>query len=243
MAILPKSLASVATLSFLSTLALSPLLAERNAAYLAGGFQWSRMETKEYLKVDSEVLHNEHYSGDMWGFNLRAGYKQFFGQSKRVGLRYYVTFDYNAVGRVSGTGDLADINYGAGMDFLWDFFVPKDNSYAVGFFVGFQLLGSSWIGSYMAGGDGMNGPIDGVIEKVAHGFGSPNLKGQPNIAYFQLPISFGLRANFSDKQGIELGALVPVVPYSFYKKASKGDDVSLSYHRNASLYINYIFNF
>ncbi|WP_104728767.1 outer membrane protein [Helicobacter felis] len=273
MAFLSKSLASVATMSLFSTLALSTLSAERNAAYLGAGFQWSRMETKEYLKQNNVVDYNTHYSSDMWGFNIRAGYKQFFGQSKRVGLRYYANFAYNAVGRMSGTGTLASVNYGAGMDFLWDFFVPKDNSYALGFFVGFQLIGNSWVGSVMNGGDGANGHIVGKNDLVSGGCsivqdnpssgtgGSSSgqthtqttmatgclpkqLQGKDyHQSYFQLPINFGFRANFSDKQSLEFGALVPVIPMYYYQKTSGNDKVSLYYHRNASLYINYVFDF
>ncbi|WP_104682522.1 outer membrane protein [Helicobacter felis] len=262
MAFLSKSLASVATMSLFSTLALSTLSAERNAAYLGAGFQWSRMETKEYLKQNNVVDYNTHYSSDMWGFNIRAGYKQFFGQSKRIGLRYYANFAYNAVGRMSGTGTLASVNYGAGMDFLWDFFVPKDNSYALGFFVGFQLIGNSWVGSVMNGGDGMNGRIVGKNDLVSGNCSVTLPAGQDTInttapgclpkqlqgknyhqSYFQLPINFGFRANFSDKQSLEFGALVPVIPMYYYQKSSGNDKVSLYYHRNASLYINYVFDF
>ncbi|MFC3847809.1 outer membrane protein [Helicobacter baculiformis] len=227
MASLSKCLSSaVSVVSLFGALALfSPLKAERNAAYLGAGFQWSYMTTKE--TYTGFLYANRRYDSNLWGFNAKAGYKQFFGSAKRFGLRYYFNFSYNAVGRFSGTGTLSNISYGVGTDMIYNFFVAKD--YAMGGFLGFQLAGTSWVGTVMA--------------TRANFVSSLNLPGKPHESYFQLPLNVGFRTNFADKQSLEVGFLIPLIPAYYYKGSSGGRSASLLYHRDVSLYFNYVFDF
>ncbi|CCM10756.1 Outer membrane protein/porin [Helicobacter heilmannii] len=90
----------------------------------------------------------------MFGLNVLAGYKQFFGKKKWFGLRYYGFFDYGhsnfsnatAANRVSVfylNNDKVDMyTYGAGIDALFDIINKK--KFAIGLFVGVQFAGNSW---------------------------------------------------------------------------------------------------
>ncbi|WP_121022341.1 outer membrane protein [Helicobacter vulpis] len=90
----------------------------------------------------------------MFGLNVLAGYKQFFGKKKWFGLRYYGFFDYGhsnfsnatAANRVSVfylNNDKVDMyTYGAGIDALFDIINKK--KFAFGLFVGVQFAGNSW---------------------------------------------------------------------------------------------------
>ncbi|RKV28678.1 outer membrane beta-barrel protein, partial [Helicobacter pylori] len=41
------------------------------------------------------MISSQNNNGAMNGLGVQVGYKQFFGESKRWGLRYYGFFDYN----------------------------------------------------------------------------------------------------------------------------------------------------
>ncbi|MDU9800198.1 outer membrane beta-barrel protein, partial [Helicobacter pylori] len=79
------------------------------------------------------------------GFGIQVGYKQFFGNKRNIGLRYYAFFDYGftQLGSLSSAVKANIFTYGAGTDFLWNIFrrVFSDQSLNVGVFGGIQIAG------------------------------------------------------------------------------------------------------
>nr|WP_163499464.1 outer membrane protein [Helicobacter suis] len=102
----------------------------------------------------SSNANNPGRNQPMFGLNVLAGYKQFFGKKKWFGLRYYGFFDYGhsnfsnatASNRVSVfylNDDKVDMyTYGAGIDMLFNI-INKDK-FVFGLFIGSQFAGNSW---------------------------------------------------------------------------------------------------
>ncbi|WP_390559537.1 SabA family sialic acid-binding adhesin, partial [Helicobacter pylori] len=95
-------------------------------------------------------------NGALNGFGVQAGYKQFFGEKKRWGLRYYGFFDYNhAYIKSNFFNSASDVwTYGVGSDLLFNFindkktnFLGKNNHFSMGLFGGIALAGTSWLNS------------------------------------------------------------------------------------------------
>ncbi|WP_259456770.1 outer membrane protein, partial [Helicobacter pylori] len=64
-----------------------------------------------------------------------------------------------------------------------------------------------------------------------------------NTSYFQMPVEFGFRSNFSKHSGIEVGFKLPLFTNQFYKERGVDGSVDVFYKRNFSIYFNYMINF
>lgn len=79
-------------------------------------------------------------NGNMYGVDAQIGYKQFFGKSKRWGLRYYGTFSYqHGLFYLNDTAAVDNFVYGAGVDALYNFYESKDGKYTTGLFAGLMF--------------------------------------------------------------------------------------------------------
>ncbi|MCQ2848239.1 outer membrane beta-barrel protein, partial [Helicobacter pylori] len=89
------------------------------------------------------IVSSQTNNGAMNGIGIQVGYKQFFGQKRRWGARYYGFFDYNhAFIKSSFFNSASDVwTYGFGADALYNFindkatnFLGKNNKLSVGLF-------------------------------------------------------------------------------------------------------------
>ncbi|GAA6887659.1 hypothetical protein HpHNI69_03020 [Helicobacter pylori] len=99
------------------------------------------------------VMNTNNY-GQMYGVDAMAGYKWFFGKTKRFGFRTYGYFSYNHanlrfVGSkleiMEGASQVNNFTYGVGFDALYNFYESKDGYNTAGLFLGFGLGGDSFI--------------------------------------------------------------------------------------------------
>ncbi|PDW20090.1 hypothetical protein BB477_06740, partial [Helicobacter pylori] len=101
------------------------------------------MSNNPFKKVG--MISSQNNNGTLNGLGVQVGYKQFFGESKRWGLRYYGFFDYNhGYIKSSFFNSSSDIwTYGGGSDLLVniinDSITRKNNKLSVGLFGGIQL--------------------------------------------------------------------------------------------------------
>ncbi|MGL2516907.1 SabA family sialic acid-binding adhesin, partial [Helicobacter pylori] len=102
------------------------------------------------------IVSSQTNNGAMNGIGIQVGYKQFFGQKRKWGARYYGFFDYNhAFIKSSFFNSASDVwTYGFGADALYNFindkatnFLGKNNKLSVGLFGGIALAGTSWLNS------------------------------------------------------------------------------------------------
>ncbi|MCQ2628066.1 outer membrane beta-barrel protein, partial [Helicobacter pylori] len=102
------------------------------------------------------IVSSQTNNGAMNGIGIQVGYKQFFGQKRRWGARYYGFFDYNhAFIKSNFFNSASDVwTYGFGADALYNFindkatnFLGKNNKLSVGLFGGIALAGTSWLNS------------------------------------------------------------------------------------------------
>ncbi|PDX10438.1 hypothetical protein BB407_08105, partial [Helicobacter pylori] len=89
------------------------------------------------------IVSSQTNNGAMNGIGIQVGYKQFFGQKRKWGARYYGFFDYNhAFIKSSFFNSASDVwTYGFGADALYNFindkatnFLGKNNKLSVGLF-------------------------------------------------------------------------------------------------------------
>ncbi|GAA7237505.1 outer membrane protein [Helicobacter pylori] len=98
------------------------------------------MSNNPFKKVG--MISSQNNNGALNGLGVQVGYKQFFGESKRWGLRYYGFFDYNhGYIKSSFFNSSSDIwTYGGGSDLLYNFLndkaTKKNNKLSVGLFGG-----------------------------------------------------------------------------------------------------------
>ncbi|MGL2661255.1 SabA family sialic acid-binding adhesin, partial [Helicobacter pylori] len=94
------------------------------------------------------IVGSQTNNGAMNGIGIQVGYKQFFGQKRKWGARYYGFFDYNhAFIKSSFFNSASDVwTYGFGADALYNFindkatnFLGKNNKLSVGLFGGIAL--------------------------------------------------------------------------------------------------------
>ncbi|PDX17812.1 hypothetical protein BB413_07560, partial [Helicobacter pylori] len=96
------------------------------------------MSNNPFKKVG--MISSQNNNGALNGLGVQVGYKQFFGESKRWGLRYYGFFDYNhGYIKSSFFNSSSDIwTYGGGSDLLVniinDSITRKNNKLSVGLF-------------------------------------------------------------------------------------------------------------
>ncbi|PDX34215.1 hypothetical protein BB462_07595 [Helicobacter pylori] len=179
-------------------------------------------------------------NGALNGFGVQAGYKQFFGEKKRWGLRYYGFFDYNhAYIKSSFFNSASDVwTYGVGSDLLFNFindkntnFLGKNNQISFGLFGGIALAGTSWLNSQFVN-----------LKTISNVYSA-----KVNTANFQFLFNLGLRTNLARpkkkdshhaaQHGMELGVKIPTINTNYYSFL----DTKLEYRRLYSVYLNYVF--
>ncbi|WQS90168.1 outer membrane beta-barrel protein [Helicobacter pylori] len=179
-------------------------------------------------------------NGALNGFGVQAGYKQFFGEKKRWGLRYYGFFDYNhAYIKSNFFNSASDVwTYGVGSDLLFNFindkktnFLGKNNHFSMGLFGGIQLAGTSWLNSQLVN-----------LKTISNVYSA-----KVNTANFQFLFNLGLRTNLARpkkkdshhaaQHGMELGVKIPTINTNYYSFL----DTKLEYRRLYSVYLNYVF--
>ncbi|MFP6287253.1 Hop family adhesin SabA [Helicobacter pylori] len=183
------------------------------------------------------MISSQNNNGAMNGLGVQVGYKQFFGESKRWGLRYYGFFDYNhGYIKSSFFNSSSDVwTYGGGSDLLFNFLndkaTKKNNKLSVGLFGGIQLAGTTWLNSQYVNLTAFNNPYSAKV----------------NTSNFQFLFNLGLRTNLAMKKkkdsehsaqhGIELGVKIPTINTNYYSFLG----TKLEYRRLYSVYLNYVF--
>ncbi|GAA8602675.1 outer membrane protein [Helicobacter pylori] len=183
------------------------------------------------------MIASQNNNGALNGLGVQVGYKQFFGESKRWGLRYYGFFDYNhGYIKSSFFNSSSDIwTYGGGSDLLVNFIndsiTKKNNKLSVGLFGGIQLAGTTWLNSQYVNLTALNNPYSAKV----------------NTSNFQFLFNLGLRTNLatakkedsehSAQHGIELGIKIPTINTNYYSFLG----TQLQYRRLYSVYLNYVF--
>ncbi len=187
------------------------------------------------------VMNTNNY-GQMYGVDAMAGYKWFFGKTKRFGFRSYGYFSYNhanlsfvgsKLGIMDGASQVNDFAYGVGFDALYNFYESKDGYNTAGLFLGFGLGGDSFI---VQGESYLKSQMQ-LCNNTA------GCSASMNTSYFQMPVEFGFRSNFSKHSGIEVGFKLPLFTNQFYKERGVDGSVDVFYKRNFSIYFNYMVNF
>ncbi|WRG20617.1 outer membrane beta-barrel protein [Helicobacter pylori] len=186
------------------------------------------------------IVGSQTNNGAMNGIGIQVGYKQFFGQKRKWGARYYGFFDYNhAFIKSSFFNSASDVwTYGFGADALYNFindkatnFLGKNNKLSVGLFGGIALAGTSWLNSEYVNLATVNNVYNAKL----------------NVANFQFLFNMGVRMNLarpkkkgSDhaaQHGIELGLKIPTINTNYYSFMG----AELKYRRLYSVYLNYVF--
>ncbi|GAA7884599.1 outer membrane beta-barrel protein [Helicobacter pylori] len=117
-------------------------------------YQLNQSAYSQLLSATQELGHNpfrrfglissQTNNGAMNGIGVQIGYKQFFGEKKRWGARYYGFFDYNhAYIKSSFFNSASDVfTYGVGTDVLYNFIndkATKNSKISFGVFWGYRL--------------------------------------------------------------------------------------------------------
>lgn len=188
------------------------------------------------------VMNTNNY-GQMYGVDAMAWYKWFFGKTKRFGFRTYGYYSYNhanlsfvgsKLGIMEGASQVNNFTYGVGFDALYNFYESKEGYYnTAGLFLGFGLGGDSFI---VQGESYLKSQMR-ICNNTA------GCSASMNTSYFQMPVEFGFRSNFSKHSGIEVGFKLPLFTNQFYKERGVDGSVDVFYKRNFSIYFNYMINF
>ncbi|MFP6250926.1 outer membrane beta-barrel protein [Helicobacter pylori] len=187
------------------------------------------------------VINTNNY-GQMYGVDAMAGYKWFFGKTKCFGFRTYGYYSYNhanlsfvgsQLGIMEGASQVNDFTYGVGFDALYNFYESKEGYNTAGLFLGFGLGGDSFI---VQGESYLKSQMQ-ICNNTA------GCSASMNTSYFQMPVEFGFRSNFSKHSGIEVGFKLPLFTNQFYKERGVDGSVDVFYKRNFSIYFNYMINF
>ncbi|MGL2383566.1 outer membrane protein [Helicobacter pylori] len=187
------------------------------------------------------VINTNNY-GQMYGVDAMAGYKWFFGKKKRFGFRSYGYYSYNhanlsfvgsQLGIMEGASQVNNFTYGVGFDALYNFYESKEGYNTAGLFLGFGLGGDSFI---VQGESYLKSQMQ-ICNNTA------GCSASMNTSYFQMPVEFGFRSNFSKHSGIEVGLKLPLFTNQFYKERGVDGSVDVFYKRNFSIYFNYMINF
>ncbi len=209
-------------------------------------YQVNQSAYSQLLSATQELGHNpfrrfglissQTNNGAMNGIGVQIGYKQFFGEKRRWGLRYYGFFDYNhAYIKSSFFNSASDVfTYGVGTDVLYNFIndkATKNNKISFGVFGGIALAGTSWLNSQY------------VNLATFNNFYSAKM----NVANFQFLFNLGLRMNLAKNKkkasdhaaqhGVELGVKIPTINTNYYSLLG----TQLQYRRLYSVYLNYVF--
>ncbi|WQS71717.1 outer membrane beta-barrel protein [Helicobacter pylori] len=217
-----------------------------NPGGLQAVYQVNQSAYSQLLNATQELGHNpfrrvglissQTNNGAMNGIGVQIGYKQFFGEKRRWGLRYYGFFDYNhAYIKSSFFNSASDVfTYGVGTDVLYNFIndkATKNNKISFGVFGGIALAGTSWLNSQY------------VNLATFNNFYSAKM----NVANFQFLFNLGLRMNLAKNKkkasdhaaqhGVELGVKIPTINTNYYSLLG----TQLQYRRLYSVYLNYVF--
>ncbi|MFP6282360.1 Hop family adhesin HopZ [Helicobacter pylori] len=217
-----------------------------NPGGLQAVYQVNQNAYSQLLSATQELGHNpfrrvglissQTNNGAMNGIGVQVGYKQFFGEKRRWGLRYYGFFDYNhAYIKSSFFNSASDVfTYGVGTDVLYNFIndkTTKNNKISFGVFGGIALAGTSWLNSQY------------VNLATFNNFYSAKM----NVANFQFLFNLGLRMNLAKNKkkasdhvaqhGVELGVKIPTINTNYYSLLG----TQLQYRRLYSVYLNYVF--
>ncbi len=217
-----------------------------NPGGLQAVYQVNQSAYSQLLSATQELGHNpfrrfglissQTNNGAMNGIGVQIGYKQFFGEKRRWGLRYYGFFDYNhAYIKSSFFNSASDVfTYGVGTDVLYNFIndkATKNNKISFGVFGGIALAGTSWLNSQY------------VNLATFNNFYSAKM----NVANFQFLFNLGLRMNLAKNKkkvsdhvaqhGVELGVKIPTINTNYYSLLG----AQLQYRRLYSVYLNYVF--
>ncbi|MGN8503604.1 SabA family sialic acid-binding adhesin, partial [Helicobacter pylori] len=209
-------------------------------------YQVNQSAYSQLLSATQELGHNpfrrvglissQTNNGAMNGIGVQIGYKQFFGEKRRWGLRYYGFFDYNhAYIKSSFFNSASDVfTYGVGTDVLYNFIndkATKNSKISFGVFGGIALAGTSWLNSQY------------VNLATFNNFYSAKM----NVANFQFLFNLGLRMNLAKNKkkasdhaaqhGVELGVKIPTINTNYYSLLG----TQLQYRRLYSVYLNYVF--
>ncbi|GAA7079414.1 outer membrane beta-barrel protein [Helicobacter pylori] len=209
-------------------------------------YQLNQSAYSQLLSATQELGHNpfrriglissQTNNGAMNGIGVQIGYKQFFGEKKRWGARYYGFFDYNhAYIKSSFFNSASDVfTYGVGTDILYNFIndkATKNSKISFGVFGGIALAGTSWLNSQY------------VNLATFNNFYSAKM----NVANFQFLFNLGLRMNLAKNKkkasdhaaqhGMELGVKIPTINTNYYSLLG----TQLQYRRLYSVYLNYVF--
>ncbi|GAA7405057.1 outer membrane beta-barrel protein [Helicobacter pylori] len=217
-----------------------------NPEGLKTAYQLNQSAYSQLLSATQELGHNpfrrvglissQTNNGAMNGIGVQVGYKQFFGEKRRWGLRYYGFFDYNhAYIKSSFFNSASDVfTYGVGTDVLYNFIndkATKNSKISFGVFGGIALAGTSWLNSQY------------VNLATFNNFYSAKM----NVANFQFLFNLGLRMNLAKNKkkasdhaaqhGVELGVKIPTINTNYYSLLG----TQLQYRRLYSVYLNYVF--
>ncbi|MCQ2847429.1 outer membrane beta-barrel protein [Helicobacter pylori] len=209
-------------------------------------YQVNQNAYSQLLSATQELGHNpfrrvglissQTNNGAMNGIGVQIGYKQFFGEKRRWGLRYYGFFDYNhAYIKSSFFNSASDVfTYGVGTDVLYNFIndkATKNSKISFGVFGGIALAGTSWLNSQY------------VNLATFNNFYNAKM----NVANFQFLFNLGLRMNLAKNKkkasdhaaqhGMELGVKIPTINTNYYSLLG----TQLQYRRLYSVYLNYVF--
>ncbi|GAA7072393.1 Hop family adhesin HopZ [Helicobacter pylori] len=209
-------------------------------------YQLNQSAYSQLLSATQELGHNpfrriglissQTNNGAMNGIGVQVGYKQFFGEKRRWGLRYYGFFDYNhAYIKSSFFNSASDVfTYGVGTDVLYNFIndkATKNSKISFGVFGGIALAGTSWLNSQY------------VNLATFNNFYNAKM----NVANFQFLFNLGLRMNLAKNKkkasdhaaqhGVELGVKIPTINTNYYSLLG----TQLQYRRLYSVYLNYVF--
>ncbi|MGL2427489.1 SabA family sialic acid-binding adhesin [Helicobacter pylori] len=209
-------------------------------------YQVNQSAYSQLLSATQELGHNpfrrvglissQTNNGAMNGIGVQVGYKQFFGEKRRWGLRYYGFFDYNhAYIKSSFFNSASDVfTYGVGTDALYNFIndkATKNSKISFGVFGGIALAGTSWLNSQY------------VNLATFNNFYNAKM----NVANFQFLFNLGLRMNLAKNKkkasdhaaqhGMELGVKIPTINTNYYSLLG----TQLQYRRLYSVYLNYVF--
>ncbi|PDX16153.1 Hop family adhesin SabA/HopD, partial [Helicobacter pylori] len=196
-----------------------------NPGGLQAVYQVNQSAYSQLLSATQELGHNpfrrvglissQTNNGAMNGIGVQVGYKQFFGEKRRWGLRYYGFFDYNhAYIKSSFFNSASDVfTYGVGTDVLYNFIndkATKNSKISFGVFGGIALAGTSWLNSQY------------VNLATFNNFYSAKM----NVANFQFLFNLGLRMNLAKNKkkasdhaaqhGVELGVKIPTINTNYY---------------------------
>ncbi|PUD43245.1 hypothetical protein C2R67_04215 [Helicobacter pylori] len=217
-----------------------------NPGGLQAVYQVNQSAYSQLLSATQELGHNpfrrvglissQTNNGAMNGIGVQVGYKQFFGEKRRWGLRYYGFFDYNhAYIKSNFFNSASDVfTYGVGTDVLYNFIndkATKNSKISFGVFGGIALAGTSWLNSQY------------VNLATFNNFYSAKM----NVANFQFLFNLGLRMNLAKNKkkasdhaaqhGVELGVKIPTINTNYYSLLG----TQLQYRRLYSVYLNYVF--